>query len=51
LFDQGKAVAEVMEIAGVDCAFAYGVAKRAGKAETAARRRGTSSLKPRSAES
>lgn len=42
LFAAGHTVAEVAREVGVDYAFAYDVAKRAGFADTAARRRGVS---------
>ena len=41
LFDAGYSVADAARVIGVDYAFAYGVAKRAGQAETAAKRRPT----------
>jgi hypothetical protein len=39
LFDAGYTVSSVAKVFGVGYAFAYGVAKRAGKVETAAARR------------
>lgn len=39
LFNEGKTVAEVAHMVGIGYAFAYGIAKRAGKADTAANRR------------
>lgn len=45
LFAEGKSVAEVTRLVpGVGYAFAYGVAKRAGLAATAANRRATKSV-------
>lgn len=45
LFEAGKSVSEVTEIVKVGYAFAYGVAKRAGYAETAATRRAPANSK------
>jgi hypothetical protein len=45
LFSDGKSVAEVSRSMGVDYAFAYGVAQRAGYVGTAARRRGRASAR------
>lgn len=42
LLDEGKTIAEITRIVpGMGYAFAYGIAKRYGKAETAAARRST----------
>lgn len=41
LFREGKTVAEVTRMVNIGYAFAYGIAKRAGYAETAAKRKTT----------
>jgi hypothetical protein len=46
LFARGKTVSEAARIVGVGYAFAYGVAKRAGYAETAAKRRHAAGPRP-----
>lgn len=45
LLDQGKTIAEITRIVpGMGYAFAYGIAKRYGKADTAANRKKTKSV-------